>query len=504
MLGTLLFGLAFGFVLKNSGFLIRALLLTCLLVFSLDLIGSFELKGKIICAIAAFLFSWFIREKALKILTFAFSVFIAAALVFPSERLSPILKTNDGVSGKSGLPPVVHLILDAHIGVEGIPEDIGMGRQFKKDLISFYSENGFRLYGNAYSHYSITLNSVPSLFNFDTAIEVDRSYVNEITTDIEYELLENRYFEKMSALGYRIKIYQSKYLDYCQEKYRIASCYTYPIFSTHFLENLSTSVSSKVWVILTSYLIRSDFFREGKNGYWHFTNFIRQRFGLALPFPWNWDGYKTSPIAASQALEKLKNDIRYSSKGTMFFAHLIAPHSPFVYDSDCRMYKNPVSEWYVGVDTTSNNMQNSISSRAVRYKKYMRQITCFNLQMQSLFDAMRTARIYETATIIIHGDHGSRIRIRRPTLANQNDLTSEDLLDSFSTLFAVKVPGDKVGYDLRVLSLNQIFSPVAEKMFNIEQNIGTKAPYVNLRVRNPDEKKKRPFVRRAYSVSKNQ
>jgi len=240
-----------------------------------------------------------------------------------------------------------------------------------------------------------------------------------------------------------------------------------------------------------------------KKGYWHIANFISQRFGLELPYPWNWDGERTSPISAFHALEKLKNDIRSSPEGTLFFAHLMVPHDPHVFDSNCRIYNNPISEWSLAVDTVSDRKQNSISSLAERYNKYMRQITCLNLQLQGLFDAMRSAKIYEKATIIIHGDHGSRIRMRRPILANQDDLTSEDILDSFSALFTVKTPGHKAGYDLRVLSLNQIFSQVAGKIFNDEKKIEPQTPYVNLRIRDADEKKKRSFVRWPYPTAKN-
>jgi len=143
----------------------RALALTLLLEFSLDLIGDFDIKGKIICAITAFLFTWFFREKLSKILSFTFSIFIVTTLVFPSDRLTPTYKEYENSSGNNDLPPVIHLVLDEHIGVEGIPENIEGGRQLKKDLISFYAKNGFRLYGKAYSRYSITLNSIPSLFN---------------------------------------------------------------------------------------------------------------------------------------------------------------------------------------------------------------------------------------------------------------------------------------------------------------------------------------------------
>ena len=130
----------------------------------------------------------------------------------------------------------------------------------------------------------------------------------------------------MSVPGYRTKVYQFKYLDYCQEKCRLASCFTYRLLSTRLFDDLSL------------------------NNCW----------GCSIP--------------------------------------------------------------------------------------------CGRLKIL-------------IAAIIIHGDHGARIQIRR-----------------------------------RVLSLNQIFSPVAGKMFNIEQNIDPQSPYVNLRVRDADEKKRRSFFRQPFTV----
>ena len=225
---------------------------------------------------------------------------------------------------------------------------------------------------------------------------------------------------------------------------------------------------------------------------------IQQNFGLELPFPWSWDGQRTNSISASQTLDLLRDDIQLSSEGTLFFAHLIVPHDPFIYDSDCQIHTDPISEWSLRGDPSSNQRINSISSRAERYKMYLQQTRCVTKQLHEFFNTMRLSKIYDNATIIIHGDHGSGVRMRRPILANQNDLTSEDILDSFSTLFAVKLAGEKTGYDLRVLSLNQIFSQVAGKIFNKEIKIRPQSPYVNLRIRDADEKKKRSFVRWPY------
>ena len=424
--------------------------------------------------------------------------------MFPSKQLSPSLKKYDRVSGKAGLPPVIHLILDGHIGVEGIPENLDQGRQLKKDIVSFYANNGFHLYGNAYSHFDKTLNSVSGLLNFTSGIEAGEVFVKKSqSTEFGKEMIKNKYFEKMSGLGYQIKVYQFVALNYCQENFRIASCYTYQTFSTRFLQNLSSSIGSKMWVILSSYLMRSEFFRTGTNGYWHLTNFIRQWFGLELPYPWNWNGRQTSPIGASQALEKLENDVKSSPEGTLFFAHLLSPHDPFIYDSNCHIYKNPISEWSGNSDPVFFYKENSVSSRARRYEKYLQQITCLNRQIQGLFDAMRSSNIYDDAIIIVHGDHGSRIRITRPTLDNQNDLTSDDFLDSFSTLFAVKTPEDKAGYDLRVLSLNQIFSQAAGQFFNVKAKIDEESPYVYLRMGDTDEDKKGSFLKRPFTALAN-
>jgi hypothetical protein len=502
ILGMIIVGLVIGSFIKNMGNFCRSLSLAILLEFSLELIGNFDDIGKVLCAILAFLFAWFFREKASKILVFTFSIFIISTLILPSDRLKPILKEYD-VASNSSLPPVIHLILDGHIGVEGIPIRIKGGQELKDDIKSFYAKNGFLLYGNAYSHFSITLNSIPSLLNFNAEIEVDKSYAKEISTDFEYEILSNKYFQEMSDLGYEIKVYQSKYLDYCQENFKISSCYTYQIFSTKFLEDLSASLSSKVWVLASSFLFRSDIFEFAKKSYWHLTNYLKSSFGLELPFPWNWDGQRTNSISALETFDILSKDIQKSPEGNLFFAHLIVPHDPFVYDSNCQLYKDPIREWELRGDPTFQKRLNTRSSWEKRYKKYLRQTSCVTQKLHEVFDEMKKANIYDKSTIIIHGDHGSGVRIRRPILANQNELTPEDIVDSFSTIFAVKFPNGEADYDLNTQSLNQIFSKVSGKMFSKDISTSQESPYVNLRIRDASEKKKRSFVRWPYPEIKN-
>jgi hypothetical protein len=58
--------------------------------------------------------------------------------------------------------------------------------------------------------------------------------------------------------------------------------------------------------------------------------------------------------------------------------------------------------------------------------------------------------------IIVHGDHGSRITIESPTAPNSDRLSAADLVDGFSTLFAVKRPGQPARYDRRLLPLDRL------------------------------------------------
>ena len=60
----------------------------------------------------------------------------------------------------------------------------------------------------------------------------------------------------------------------------------------------------------------------------------------------------------------------------------------------------------------------------------------------------------------MHGDHGSRITVTDPRDENRDRLTAEDLVDGFSTLFAVKAPRHAPGYDRDMRSVTEIFEQI--------------------------------------------
>ena len=68
------------------------------------------------------------------------------------------------------------------------------------------------------------------------------------------------------------------------------------------------------------------------------------------------------------------------------------------------------------------------------------------------------AGLLRDATIIIHGDHGSRITLRDPIIAYRDQATKIDYVDSFSTLFAIRSPEIEPGYSSRLRPLPNLIA----------------------------------------------
>ena len=86
----------------------------------------------------------------------------------PNDVQSLEIDRQDLSVGSAPFPRIIHLILDEHIGLEGIPTDIPEGRTVKNQLLEFYRKYGFMTFGGAYSHYFLTIDSIPHLLNFSS------------------------------------------------------------------------------------------------------------------------------------------------------------------------------------------------------------------------------------------------------------------------------------------------------------------------------------------------
>ena len=183
--------------------------------------------------VLALILSFAMRRHLSRIVTAVFATMLVSTVVLaavhgPGSRDSgaatadsagATTTTEPSPRARPQLPILVHLILDEHIGIEGIPEDVPHGREMREFLREFFDTYGFRLFARAYSRYTDTQNSLPNLVNFASE-PVDGAFTSGVEP---YVLVSNRYFELLGRAGYNIHVYQSGFIDFCtaSKKYTV-------------------------------------------------------------------------------------------------------------------------------------------------------------------------------------------------------------------------------------------------------------------------------------------
>jgi hypothetical protein len=222
------------------------------------------------------------------------------------------------------------------------------------------------------------------------------------------------------------------------------------------MDGLGLSTVEKAEFIVGSYLSRSRFYFTLFQGYDHVRIFLKAQ-GIADLPRGNRRSYAFHSLGTLATLRQLKKDIVTGpAVGRMFFAHLMLPHQPYYLTSDCHVRE--FDDWYNR--KLYHDDLSKISSREFRveaYQRYFEQTTCLLGILDDLFDAMRDRGIFDRATIIVHGDHGSRITIHDPVFENAEQLSPRDLFDAYSALFAIRIPGVAGGYDTRMRSVQDLF-----------------------------------------------
>lgn len=386
---------------------------------------------------------YLVREHLPTIFATVFATVMVSGLALPSGSVEFGPRRIEVTAPlRADLDPIIHLVLDGHAAVEGIPRDIDGGPELQEDLRRFYEAWGFRLYGRAYSPYFQTNASLGSLMNGDASPATYRyvkhvgGYTNIITA--------NGYFEKFAKAGYRIRVYQSDYFDVCQGPGEFVEfCYTYPFSRLYVIQDLDLSVLEKAKWILGRYVMLSSVYK--------LTRFMNP--------DWGWKNYNDLfTLTAMDVIERSWNDVLEAPRGRLFFIHLPLPHGPYVWDAACRLRPDTDAWGSRKVNHEFALYRGTPEYRVAMYKQYFAQVRCIMSRMDALFRAMRERGILEDATIVVHGDHGSRITLLDPYQENKRSLSPEDYVDSFSTLYAIRAPGVTPGYDDRPATLHNLFS----------------------------------------------
>ena len=366
-------------------------------------------------------------------------------------------------SSESHLPAYIHIVLDGHIGIGGIPRDVPGGEEFSNETKTFFAKNGFSTFDNAYSRYIATINSMRNLFDFTNSNKnwvVERRNARVVASTLDKPL----YFRLLSDQGYSLRIFQPDYIDYCSANYEwISYCRHYPNINLKSIENSDFTIEEKATLMLHTLLLQS----ELAKGYYRS---LKNRFDLPVLQA------RRVPAVNQGLIDAVVNDVQSHPRGYAYIMHLIAPHAPLAYDADCiiqtqRTYvdtqvQDPFVTWTL-VDEKLSVLRAADfeQTRSLRYSRYFEQVKCVTNWLEQLFSALKAINAYDDATIILHSDHGSQIGTLSPREVWQHEMTETDYVDAYSSLFAIK--NGRPGFQNNsFLSLQEILANVMEELFS--------------------------------------
>ena len=337
--------------------------------------------------------------------------------------------------------PVVHIVLDEHIGTGALSYHGAKGKQVRSLIEKTLVRHGLNNHPFAYSELFETAASLATAFN-PTLRGNPRKALEQMAG--RRHLRRNDYFTSLVRLGYRFKILQSDYMDFCNAIMpAVRECITYPGNAARAFASLDTSVWERLLALAAHGAHRFDLYvrmREGLRGIERTPGDLLD----ALP-TWDWNGDQTASLNTAEEwplLLSLAEDLKYSE---VLFAHLLLPHHPYVFDAKCSIRPALYRRLDMADPSLPGPAPHTESGRKKRTSLYLDQLSCLNRMLDQLLEALARSPGANEATVVIHADHGSRIVGLFPYHQFAKDLSETDLRDSYSVLFAWRKPGVNPG-----------------------------------------------------------
>jgi len=438
---TIGIGLLMGLLLMRRSWCIKVITMTLLLTVTLSFFPFFQhnliIKSTLIVILLLCLF--FIDKLKPIVITMSV-VFILSCFMLPMKhQLTHVINSKREVKVNKKLPTIVHIILDEHIGINAIPQELPGGKALKKQLMEFYVDNGFDIFPNAYSHYVKTFNAIPNLLNF-LPKSGNLAYFPGGIRDLQ--LQQNASFKLLSDAGYVFDIFQPQYINFCKGKnVTVERCYTYPVHNLNAIKSLDISTSQRAKFLMKSFLVSSSIYNFFVKGYEYYLRPSLSAISIQLPH-WAWHQAQDSTVEVPETFNALAKTIIAHPKGRVYFAHILMPHSPYIFNANCQANKD-INTW--AMNYSLGSVSNNDSERAQHYQYYEAQLRCNYQILNDFFAKLKKANDFDNIIFIINGDHSSRITKKAPFIKNENKITWQDFQDSFATLYALRSPGGSPG-----------------------------------------------------------
>ena len=416
-------------ILTNVRSTVANVLSSLLISISFMVQFNFLLEGVVLCAAISWVLAWRIKTNF-----HLYGLPILAALIlgslfdsFEYDRGSQPIGELENVDAE--LTPVIHILLDAFSGIDGLGP-YPASEIMNDELNRFFDNYGFQVFPRAYSRFTLTEDSLCSAMNF-------KNYRNsecaqEVSSRRMFVLKSNALFDSLEKVGYRINVYQTGHLNFCQSNPdKLDRCWTYPhpyVGSIRKVRDMQLRVTNLAGVLLKQSTLLAKMFH---------------------PRSWFVDMGVTNHDP--RVFFNLQKDILENPNGRYFFAHVLLPHGPFAYLHDCSI--NYESNRMVRFPNAVDEPIRDDLVYELRTGMYFEQMECSLLSLRKIFDNMKKTSLFERSVIIVHGDHGSLIGKYIANYQNIEKLTPTDYRSSYSTLFAVKFPFGKFQVDDQILSL---------------------------------------------------
>lgn len=339
-------------------------------------------------------------------------------------------------------PPAhfLYLVLDGHMGPGGLPASVPECTRAAITIENTFGRYGFRLYPYAFSNYASTLDSLPSILN--RKLPRRRQMLLRPGSPDPYGVHfvnADNFFSEFRARGYSLVVLQYHGLNFTgDEAVRVVE-YSGELGA---LANTSLAWHEKLRVVVGNY--------QGSDA-------VLARFKGLFPL-FRFGRRLVGPISVATVWpSRLSAEIAAARVPTFFFAYLLTPHPPYLYRRDGSVRR--LDEWAMD---ESYDLLGPEPYRE-RYARYAEQIEFVQSQLDQLLSTLRKRGLLDRMTIVVHGDHGSRIRLRGARISGESGQADRvidrydysgtpylrDLLDRFCTLLAIKLPGERISSTIR-------------------------------------------------------
>jgi hypothetical protein len=360
----------------------------------------------------------------------AFFAVIGATSTTPPLLDPPLApKSSPLPAAASGKPVVLHFILDEH-GSKHAVSAAERARGRPERIFQSYEQRGFAVQHWVRAPSGATQRSLGRVLS-NPATPRGTENARESSGDFTFSLTSNDYLQWLQQQGFAMTVIQNSFLELCVGE--DLTCYTYPRASHgHSMARVRGSRWDKLALALS--LMHLEQFLEGTTrqvtayqpvGQWLIDQGVMPRGRV----------YLTRPASVLEILDSVRAQVPHMRAGDAYLIHLLAPHFPYVLDSDCSLRSRTT---WVSPKWTNEGARRWSAEESE--DAYWRQAECLHSQLTQLVDELDAQLGRDNVVIMMHGDHGARLE-HKGTMPTEAQLHADEADGSLDTFFMIRGRG---------------------------------------------------------------